>query len=358
MDSSRASRARERIERLAASRLDATELRLQVLEELRRVIGFEAHCWPLTDPATAAAATTLVDLPAIDLARFLVLHHGANDVNRYTVLAMSRSRAGTLHAATGGDLAKSVHWRESLRQHGVGDELTAVFSDAYGCWGFLEIWRDDRRRPFGPDDTALLEQTAAAATTALRRSQIAACRSAEPTPGRDIDGAAVLVLDDDLRLVSGTSAGTRWLTRLDPTWAPPSPLPGFVYALAGRLIATETGLEHLPPSLRLPTCDNTWVTLRAGRLQGTDPPASCWHIGTITITIETIAASDRLDLLSRTCALTNREREVLTAAAAGLPTRDLAKVLFVTENTVQEHFKSIFTKVGVNSRRELLSLGR
>lgn len=48
--------------------------------------------------------------------------------------------------------------------------------------------------------------------------------------------------------------------------------------------------------------------------------------------------------------LTAREREVLALLATGMANRHIADALFVSENTVRSHLKSIFRKVGVRSR--------
>jgi DNA-binding CsgD family transcriptional regulator len=50
-----------------------------------------------------------------------------------------------------------------------------------------------------------------------------------------------------------------------------------------------------------------------------------------------------------------REAELLRQLAAGGDTRDLARQMFVSEHTVQDHLKSIFTKTSVRSRGALLS---
>ena len=42
---------------------DARALRLAVLPELRRVVGFDAYAWLVTDPATAVGASPLADVP-------------------------------------------------------------------------------------------------------------------------------------------------------------------------------------------------------------------------------------------------------------------------------------------------------
>ncbi len=50
--------------------------------------------------------------------------------------------------------------------------------------------------------------------------------------------------------------------------------------------------------------------------------------------------------------LTDREMEVLTLVAQGLNNRDIAKELFISENTVKNHVRNILEKLQLHSRME------
>jgi DNA-binding NarL/FixJ family response regulator len=52
--------------------------------------------------------------------------------------------------------------------------------------------------------------------------------------------------------------------------------------------------------------------------------------------------------------LTEREREVIDLIAKGMKNQQIADALFISESTVRRHLSSIFTKLDVTDRLELL----
>ncbi|MGF0175748.1 helix-turn-helix domain-containing protein [Streptomyces sp. Marseille-Q5077] len=73
------------------------------------------------------------------------------------------------------------------------------------------------------------------------------------------------------------------------------------------------------------------------------------------VVIEAAPASDIAEVLMLAHALTRRERQVLQRVIAGTTSSAIAAQLHISVNTVQDHLKSIFSKVGVRSRGQLVA---
>ena len=56
--------------------------------------------------------------------------------------------------------------------------------------------------------------------------------------------------------------------------------------------------------------------------------------------------------MATTEALTEREREILTLVAKGIPNRQIAESLFLAEGTVNNHMSNILSKLGVRDRTQ------
>ena len=132
---------------------------------------------------------------------------------------------------------------------------------------------------------------------------------------------------------------------LPPTGRPDA-VPAAALNVAAQLLARETGVDDHPAQARVHVSHGLWITLKAARLE----PA-----GSIAVSLEPSTPSGRLDLFARSHALSARERELLAILAGGADTRQVAGRMFLSEHTVQDHLKSIFTKTGTHNRRTLLS---
>lgn len=328
---------------------DAAALRRDVLDALAQVIEFDAYVWLLTDPVTAVGVAPLADVPCLPELPTLIKAKYATPVNRWTVLQHEPSPVGLLHVAVDGELGRSHVWQEVLSRYEIVDVASAVFADQFGCWGFLDLWRNDKRTPFGRDDADFIAGLVPSLTAGLRRCQAETfVEPAAPQPaGR---GPVVLTLDDDLRIISRTAASQSWLDMLLPPRPDERGIPASVYNVAAQLLAVETGVDQHPASARVHLADGFWLTLRAARLAPEEPVPPA-----VVVTIEEASAAERLELFARAFGLTAREDEVLGRLATGDDTRAMARQMVLSEHTVQDHLKSIFAKVGARDRITVLS---
>jgi DNA-binding CsgD family transcriptional regulator len=349
-------RARERIVAIGTASLHSTDLRRQALEILHEVVDFDAHVWLLTDPVTAVGAAPLADVPCLPELPALIKAKYATPVNRWTELQQRTSPTALLDDVVDGDLARSRVWREVMSRYGVRDVASTVFADRFGCWGFLDLWRDQTSEPFTSADSAFIDSVATSLTTALRQCHARTFVEAAAPHRRGL-GPVVLTLDEDLQITSRTAASQSWLDVLLPPGPEGRAIPASVYNVAAQLLAVEAGIDDRPASTRVHLGDGFWLTLRAARLASDPPESDSLTPGTggIVVTIEEASATERLDLFGRAVGLTAREYELLGWLATGSDTRAMARQMSLSEHTIQDHLKSIFTKTGSRDRVSVLS---
>jgi DNA-binding CsgD family transcriptional regulator len=339
-------RARESIARICRGEADPRTLRLEALDAIRRAVGFDAYAWLLTDPETSVGSSPLADVPCLPQLPRLIRLKYATSVNRWTGLPS----AASLHGATGGALSRSLMWRELLGRYQVTDIASSVYRDRFGCWGFLDLWRIDAPA-FTGADIEFLGHIAGPVTAALRRGL---ARTFVPASGGDQmpAGPVVVLLSPALEVRAQTPQTQRYLRVLVPPDAEDqAPVPAGAYNVAAQLLAAEAGVDDNPPLARAHLAGGRWLTLRAARLDTTPAAAA----GDVAVSIEPATAGDRVSVFARACGLTPRETELLRRLAGGAGTREVARQMFVSENTVQDHLKSIFDKSGDRSRRALLA---
>lgn len=336
-------RCGERLEQLGESRLDCDSIRREAIAELQRAIGFDRWCWPLADPDSLLPSSGLAEHDfGPQVPRSLELEYSGHDFAAKDTIARRFNSTGSLMAETGGDLARSARWDEVLRPVGIGDVAVVACRDPLGCWGWVEAYRDSADHPFEDHDLELLAKVGPNLASGLRRSMYrteGVVAEAGP-PG-------VIVLTRELAFVSWTAGARAWIDVLPSArlFAEFGMLPSVVYP-AATLARTPASAAAAHALLR--AVDGRWVMIEAAPLEGRDD-------GEIAVTLRAASATETSGLLGRAYALTRREREVVAALVDGLDTNAISKRLFISRHTVQDHLKSIFEKVGIHSRRELLA---
>lgn len=341
-------RCLEQLKSLAGSSLDVDPLRIEAMGHLQRAIGFDLWCCPLVDPDSLIPYRPVVSdaMPfGSRLPQLLVQDQAAGEFTSRARLARHRDHTCVLSAATGGDLARSRRWRECAEPVGLGDELRAAVVDQHDCWASFEVMRGGDDPPFAMEDAHLLRDAARILARSLRRASVAATADGGVEPGQ----TGVLLINDDVQPTGFTEATHSWFGVLKARDQPEStPLPTHVYAVAGRLLAIEAGDEpQRPARVRVRGRDGRWAVIDAARLHGIQDG--------IAISVRRATADDVLAVVARAHGLTERERELVALVLEGINTREIAQRMFISGYTVQDHLKSVFDKLGVRSRRELLT---
>jgi DNA-binding CsgD family transcriptional regulator len=336
-------RGRELLASLATSTVDAEEARYAAIAVLRRAVGFERWCWPLTDPASGLSTSGVGEFDfGLAIPRIAALEE-RGDVAQKPRLLLGRRASVALSAAAGGDLARSARWQECLRPYGIGDELMTACRDRHGCWGSVELMRDEGDPPFDEADTELLHELAPVLGTLLRRGLLHSWRG-DAAEGV-LPAQATVILGVDLEPVSWTPSFHEWL-RLLPV--APGMLPPALYEIGTRALTPPAEATGLPSTVRIRTRSERWAVAEGAPLEGVER-------GRVAITLREATAAEIFDLLSRTYGFTRRERELVTLVLEGLATKELAQALCISPFTVQDHLKAVFAKAGVRSRRGLVS---
>jgi len=341
-----AARLTAAIQNIAVTGADDRALRGRLLDVVESFVPFDAYAFLLTDPVTSVGCSPVAAVPNLPALPDLIRLKYLTPVNRWT--ALPACGCASLQQATGGHPEQSLMWREHLAGLGVLDVVSIVFQDRFGWWGFLDLWR--RASHFTHEEVAALVAVRPALTSLLRGVQAAGFTSGDVPPA--IRGPGALVLTPALIVRAQTTQTRAWLSALVPAPAGGSSVPASAYNVAAQLLATEAGVDTHPPQARVHLGGGTWLTLRADRLGGSEPVEN----RDIVVTMEASSPAERRDVFGRSHGLTGREGEVLAHLADGSDTRTVAHVMAISELTVQDHLKAVFTKTQTTSRRELLAV--
>jgi DNA-binding CsgD family transcriptional regulator len=117
-----------------------------------------------------------------------------------------------------------------------------------------------------------------------------------------------------------------------------------------RLESIEGGNLAAPPAtIRMTTKRGDLVAVHAARLRDASGD------GPVALTIAPAAPAERSSLFLAAHGLTPAQRRVANLVLQGRTTGQIVVDLRISAHTVQDHLKAVFDKVGVRSRRELVS---
>jgi DNA-binding CsgD family transcriptional regulator len=356
------------LDMLSRAGLGFEEFAVQMSDTLRRAVPFEGICVGLVDPSTNMLTRSMkIDLGPVGDSTFLFWEYAQDDVAHFSELATRDIGISVLEDETGGDKNMSGRFREVVSAEiGAEHELRGVTRVGGHMWGTYAMYRE-AGVPFNAAEADFLQRLEATVATGLRSSTIVAVATEAAT--RDVrSGPAVLVFAPSGSLIHATSTAAERLDDLGgamdgqlpvpvisivaaiggtpATEAPPAQRTGG--SLRGATVSTPLGSRGGSAQIRARGRSGRWYTLHAAPFasDGSQHP-------NIAVTVEEATPPQILPLLTAAYGLTSREASIVQAMLRGESTHAIAQSLFLSPYTVQDHFKSIFEKIGVSSRREV-----
>lgn len=344
----RLERVRRDIEVLAHAGLDTATFLSEVHESLYRAVPSDAACVATIDPATrlATGAFKFGDLAARTDTDALwgSLEYDDVEPTSFSELARAGVPAAGMLATLGDSIERSRRVRELVHGAlGCSDELRVVALAGSQLWGGVAMFRTTA---YGDDEIEFASALSALLARGLRVGLMAGLAHATPATSH---GPAVMTFDAEARLQQASVGAEARLAEL--VGGTDAPMP---YAVISSLVATawryaRGDTDTLPASrVRLPS--GQWLVLHASPLNGADGAAA-----SVVLTIEDARPPEIVPLVVAAFDLTPRERDVTQLILQGVDTREIAATLHLSPHTVQDHLKSIFSKTGVNTRRELVA---
>jgi DNA-binding CsgD family transcriptional regulator len=319
--------------------LDASPLELlgAIADGLSAHLAADGCCAHLTDPASGVPIGGLaLGSPPGSFEQAFEFEHRRPDAMTFAALARRRTRSGALGVETAGDLSASARFREMIEPGGARDELRASFTDAFGTWGTVVLFRDRR---FSHDDLALVASVVPRASRALR-----AVRTHEQQRPSGDPSTSVVVLDGADRLCSADAAGRQRIARLGG--GTDGALPPSFFAVAARARERAAGD---PARAQVRETEGQWLTLEGA-------PLDDERYGAVALVIRPATSESVADIVLRAYGLSQRERQVATLARRGRPAKAIAAELALSPYTVEDHLRHVYDKTGARTREGLARL--
>lgn len=335
----RAHHARRDIAALAASGLDLNTLHAEGIRRIGRDVGTELTCWATLDPETlviSAMASGDARIPSRYDPLLADAEYSPDEPHTFASMARRDEALTRLSDLPRRERDRSARVRNVWRPLGVDQELRILFRSGGAYWGAAGMVRS------GGDFTDREVEYLTAVAPAIASATRVAVRS-EVSSGATDGHAAIVVLDRHGDVRSATPEALQWRERLDEIEAGRFLM--FMRVMARGALGSASGGFRA----RIRDGRGQWTLMRASTLVGADDDDQ------VAVSIEPALGEQLLGLILAAYDLSPRERDVCRQVIAGHPTSLIAAHLFVSTNTVQDHLKSVFAKVGVRSRGELVA---
>ena len=244
------------------------------------------------------------------------------------------------------ELLRSDFYNLALRPVELLDCLSLVLRTPQGAGvGALKLYRGPGAPRFGPGEAAMLARLEPWLTRILQPGEMDAQDN---------------VVHDSAMLVATLRGHLLWIAppadqlmalAFGPSWRRRNELPPALQALLGRLQHARQGQAAVLPQWELRNASG-WFSLRATLMAAAVGEGQA--VG-IHITQRVPRAVRLLDTL-RTLGLPQRQHELAYWLARGLPEDDIAARMGISANTAVYHRRQIYTRLGVQSRKELQAL--
>jgi DNA-binding NarL/FixJ family response regulator len=158
----------------------------------------------------------------------------------------------------------------------------------------------------------------------------------------------------DGELASVNDDGLAWLDELPSDFDGSTPagarLPVFIVAAVTRARAIAEARETGVARARVRAQTGRWLACHASCMRSGDGT-----LGDTAFVIEPAKASEVAPIIVQAYELTTREEEIVRLIARGVGTAEIASGLCLSPHTVRDYVKTIFDKMGVSSRGELVA---
>jgi DNA-binding CsgD family transcriptional regulator len=330
-----AASAQETLHRVGRSSLDPQGFLHEVSAVVRRTVPHDVSGWMTLDPDTMLSSGTLVGKKPAELDRALWRNElEQDDVHKLAELARRAVPVAAVSELDAATVADSPRIQQILRPAGIGDGLRVMLRSGGSTWGHGAIYRELGARDFDPVERAFLASIADEIADGLRRSL-----SRRPEPGAAYLVPGVVAFDAQSRIVSATAEAHRLMALM------PGDATSTLYS-----VAIGAGLRDRA-SARVRLADGRWLLAQGGRMHGAPTAGE-----QVTVTLMQAPRPAFTSLVLRLHALSARQREVAELLISGPRTDEIAARLHISVNTLHDHVKAIFAKLGVQGRAELMAL--